>query len=50
LTVPKASFYNILVLKDGQIIESDDHDSLMKRGGYYASLVKCQSRGLLLAC
>ncbi len=42
--------HKILVLKDGQIIESDDHDSLMKRGGYYASLVKCQSRGLLLAC
>ena len=30
--------------------ESDDRDSLMKKDGYYASLVKCQSRGLLMAC
>ncbi|ADO00772.1 ABC transporter, ATP-binding/membrane protein [Citrifermentans bemidjiense Bem] len=42
--------HKILVLKDGQIIESDNHDSLMKQDGYYASLVKCQSRGLLMAC
>ncbi len=39
----------ILVLKDGRIIESDTHAALMKQGGYYASLVECQSRGLLLA-
>jgi ATP-binding cassette, subfamily B, bacterial len=37
-------------LKDGQIIEADNHERLMKQDGYYASLVKCQSRGLLLAC
>jgi ATP-binding cassette, subfamily B, bacterial len=42
--------HRILVLKDGQIIESDNHDRLMKKDGYYASLVKCQSRGLLMAC
>ena len=39
----------ILVLKDGRIIESDTHESLMKQGGYYASLIQCQSRGLLMA-
>ncbi|ACM18693.1 ABC transporter, ATP-binding/membrane protein [Geotalea daltonii FRC-32] len=39
----------ILVLKDGHIIESDTHQALMEQGGYYASLVECQSRGLLLA-
>jgi ATP-binding cassette, subfamily B, bacterial len=42
--------HRILVLKDGQIIEADNHERLMKQDGYYASLVKCQSRGLLLAC
>ena len=42
--------HKILVLKEGQIIEFDNHDSLMKQDGYYASLVKCQSRGLLAAC
>ena len=41
--------HKILVLKDGQIIEADNHESLMKKDGYYASLVKCQSRGLLMA-
>lgn len=41
--------HKILVLKDGQIIEADDHESLMAQNGYYASLVKCQSRGLLNA-
>jgi len=41
--------HRILVLKDGQIIESDNHESLMKKDGYYASLVRCQSRGLI-AC
>jgi ATP-binding cassette, subfamily B, bacterial len=39
----------ILVLKGGQIIEADNHEKLMKQDGYYASLVKCQSRGLLMA-
>jgi ATP-binding cassette, subfamily B, bacterial len=42
--------HKILVLKDGQIIEADNHETLMKQDGYYASLVKCQSRGLLMAC
>lgn len=42
--------HKILVLKDGQIIESDNHEALMKQDGYYASLVKCQSRGLVMAC
>jgi ABC-type multidrug transport system fused ATPase/permease subunit len=39
----------ILVLKDGAIIEADNHEALMRRDGYYASLVRHQSRGLLLA-
>ncbi|SNB44976.1 ABC transporter ATP-binding protein [Geobacter sp. DSM 9736] len=39
----------ILVLKNGRIIESDNHERLMRRNGYYASLVRSQSRGLLLA-
>ena len=39
----------ILVLKDGKIIEADNHERLMRRNGYYASLVRSQSRGLLLA-
>ena len=38
--------HRILVLKDGRIMECDNHESLMRQGGYYASLVKCQSRGL----
>jgi len=38
----------ILVLKDGGIIESGSHERLMKLQGYYASLVKRQTRGLLL--
>jgi len=41
--------YRILVLKDGKIIEADNHERLMRRNGYYASLVRSQSRGLLLA-
>ena len=39
----------ILVLKDGQIIESGSHNELLKTGGYYASLVECQSRGLAIS-
>jgi len=39
----------ILVLKDGQIIESGSHHELLKTGGYYASLVECQSRGLAIS-
>ncbi len=37
----------ILVLKGGEIVESGDHDALMKADGYYASLVRRQTRGLL---
>ncbi len=38
----------ILVLKDGQIAETGTHDSLLKLGGYYSSLVQNQTRGLLI--
>jgi ATP-binding cassette, subfamily B, bacterial len=37
----------IIVLKDGLIAESGTHASLMRAGGYYASLVERQSRGLI---
>ncbi len=37
----------ILVLRDGQITEAGNHAKLMELGGYYASLVKNQTRGLL---
>lgn len=37
----------ILVLKDGTIIETGSHGELLEVGGYYATLVECQSRGLL---
>lgn len=39
----------ILVLKDGAIIETGSHGELMDSGGYYATLVECQSRGLIVA-
>jgi ATP-binding cassette subfamily B protein len=39
----------ILVLKDGAIIETGSHGELMGSGGYYATLVECQSRGLIVA-
>lgn len=38
----------ILVLKDGAIIETGSHGELLETGGYYATLVECQSRGLLV--
>jgi ATP-binding cassette subfamily B protein len=37
----------ILVLKDGTIVESGRHEELCAAGGYYASLVARQTRGLL---
>jgi ATP-binding cassette subfamily B protein len=37
----------IIVLKDGGIVESGAHWELMRQGGYYASLVKRQTRGLI---
>jgi ATP-binding cassette, subfamily B, bacterial len=37
----------ILVLKGGQIVEQGNHSQLMRLDGYYASLVRRQTRGLL---
>lgn len=37
----------IIVLKDGRIAEMGRHAELMEKNGYYASLVKRQTRGLL---
>jgi ATP-binding cassette subfamily B protein len=37
----------IIVLKEGGIAESGTHHSLMRAGGYYASLVRRQSHGLI---
>jgi ATP-binding cassette subfamily B protein len=37
----------ILVLRDGRIAEQGTHWELMRRGGYYASLVARQTRGLI---
>lgn len=38
----------ILVIKDGQIAETGTHETLLKAGGYYSSLVAHQTRGLLI--
>ncbi|MBX3466297.1 MAG: ABC transporter ATP-binding protein [Planctomycetes bacterium] len=37
----------ILVLRDGRIAEDGTHRELLARGGYYAELVRKQTRGLL---
>ncbi|MDW6023948.1 ABC transporter ATP-binding protein [Mesorhizobium sp. BAC0120] len=37
----------IIVLQDGRIAETGNHRELVRQGGYYASLVKRQSRGLI---
>jgi ATP-binding cassette subfamily B protein len=39
----------ILVFKDGRILESGRHDELVASGGYYASLVERQVKGMLVA-
>jgi ATP-binding cassette subfamily B protein len=37
----------IVVLKEGYVIERGSHRQLMRAGGYYASLVRRQSQGLI---
>ncbi len=39
----------IMVLKNGSIIEAGSHEALYRKSGYYASLVKRQTKGLLAA-
>jgi ATP-binding cassette subfamily B protein len=36
----------VCVLQDGTIVESGTHEALLRQGGYYASLVEQQTRGL----
>jgi len=42
-TIRKAD--QIVVLREGQIVELGNHNSLMEKGGYYANLVKAQMSG-----
>ena len=37
----------IIVLREGRVVESGTHRQLMNLGGYYAALVKRQTRGLI---
>jgi ATP-binding cassette subfamily B protein len=37
----------IIVLRDGQIVEAGSHRELMRLGGYYSTLVKRQTSGLI---
>ncbi len=37
----------IIVLKEGRIVESGPHAALVRHGGYYASLIRKQSRGFI---
>ena len=37
----------IIVLKEGRIDEQGTHAELMRRNGYYASLVRQQTKGLI---
>jgi ATP-binding cassette subfamily B protein len=37
----------ILVLRDGRIVQRGSHGELMRQGGYYASLVRRQNRGMI---
>ena len=37
-------FDQIIVLEDGKIVESGNHESLLKNGGYYADLFERQSK------
>ena len=42
-TIRKAD--QIVVLREGQVVELGNHNSLMAKGGYYANLVKAQMSG-----
>ena len=36
----------IIVMKDGDIVELGNHDSLLEKDGFYASLYRSQFEGL----